>query len=428
MLWNDTFGLYGKGADEVAGLLDFEKIDAAYKPLSELPPELYSVLYESTGCKYLMEAVQKSDLIGAVVLDSQPRSGPDVFNRKVNGNGERSYQVRLTEPLKYRGLNVDILVVKRWSNRHEEDAKTEFEMLMKVNNNGYQNPTTIPVAVVRTPDGVQLIKIKEPCVTYNDLPQVLEGNPTEKVEEVYRRATLECFSNWAKLAANNLFQLSMIPVDHQNSGDKKQWRFGISETRNNVWEKFRSGEFRYGIAQPSNAGFLNTTDGEVCIVRDLEHLRTKEWIINNYRLPDEFIPVKNANMLRYGVGTPLCSMLLMSARVGSLLGIDEGLMEKTMKDGLEICYNWVFKKPFLRNLCQGYRVKGLDKIVANIRKNTHCSELNSASIEYTVKHFLNGCRIMKGNGIMGTETYDKLEYAYVKFRRGLHKIGNKIRR
>jgi len=330
MSWQETFGVFGLDPEDTAKSLDVYRNRSGYVPVAYCHD--VKGIYCNPFQKGAIKVLKQKGLIG-VIDGSQSYSGFEVYRR----GSERSYEVRLPEPVKLSlsmngatvNASVDTLVVKTWNYSNSEDAKTEMRVLEIVNRRGYQNPNTIPLVGFSTPGGIQLIKIREPRVTYSDLPTLIGHRSYAEREKVFSKLTAQVFQNWAKLAANNLFQLSMIPMDHRPKKIKWMYRCG-------------GGDLREGLEGLANAGFLKVGRPTSCIVRDMEHVMEKKqiWATYKYRYKDGAVQKSYfANKFEVALGTAIASNLLMAGNVGCQMRLKTPLISKVLEKNLRLTYS-----------------------------------------------------------------------------------------
>ena len=358
MNWEDTFGLFGIDSEDVAKKLGLHSVECAYVP----PPSGCRVIAYNQNQKKLYEKLEKEGLVG-VVTESPDKNGESVLQR----NNERTYVIRFGKPVRVEvktpnGLvkeNLDTLCVKRWksyfSTESRRDARREFDELMEVDSQGYQSPTTIPIALLEYGNEIQLVKAREPVVTFNDLHMLYNGNKSllgkilgktntnGNVKDTYRKMLKEGFRNWATLAGKNHYQLSMLALDHFG-GEGWHHDFGFEG-------RISPGEISGGVEEPSNLGIVRFNGLEYCIVRDLEHVRTRDEA-ETEPLPHERdgdVGLIVGDRYTSKLGRTVTSLTMMGARVGVLLGLSENEIRKMMGEAFTEAYNTLFNRQRISN-------------------------------------------------------------------------------
>ena len=359
MNWEDTFGVFGMDAEDVAEKLGLHSVECGYVPSSAADCRV--IAYNQNQEKLYRE-LENQGLVG-VVIESQGRDGASVLQR----NNERTYTVRFGNPVRVEvqtpnGLvkeNLDTLFVKRWesyfSTGSREDAKREFDELMEVDAQGHQSPVTIPIALLEYGNEIQLVKAREPIVTFNDLHMLYNGNggilgkilgkshTNGNVKELYKKMLKEGFRNWAILAGKNHYQLSMLALDHF-SGEGWHHDFGFEG-------EISPGQISGGVEEPSNLGIVRFNGLEYCIVRDLEHVRTRDEI-ETEPLPhegDRDVGLIVGDRYTSKLGRTITSLTMMAARTGVLLGLSEKEIRKTMGEAFTEAYNTLFNRQRVSN-------------------------------------------------------------------------------
>ena len=344
MSWQETFGVFGLDPADTARYLDINSDGwVSYSPIGDFGVSLgfsssknngnegIGINYVNPFQKRALKILEKEGFIGIVDGHYSSSSECKVYRR----GKERSYEIRLpktvTLPIsmgqKIVKTPVDTLVVKTWSIKNSGYAQTETNILESVNNANHQKPNTIPMVGITTPQNIQLIKIREPIATYNDLPELIGDNSYNERKQVFEKLTAQVFNNWASLAANGLFQLSMIPMDHHHNEIRWMYRCG-------------GGELRHGLGGPSNAGFLNVKGVDSCIVRDMEHVQKKDQILLSYDYKvGNVVAQPPIDRFSVAVGTALSSILLMSGNVGTKLGLETPLIIENLKRNLKSAYS-----------------------------------------------------------------------------------------
>jgi len=346
MSWQETFGVFGLDPEDVAKQLDVHSDNGSnYVPIKFslgatncLDPKILReandvrVVYTNPFQREALKILEKKDYIG-IVDGHQTSSEFEVYRR----GSERSYEIRLpkpvTLPLSIGGTtvktSVDMLTVKTWRKTRPLYPVIETKVLEEVNKSNYQNPNTIPLVAISTPTNIQLIKAREPRVTYNDLPQLIDDKSSVERQKIFEQLTAQVFQNWANLAAQDLFQLSMIPMDHRPKKIKWMYRCG-------------GGDLREGLEGLANAGFLRVNGATKCIIRDMEHVRERKQILSAYKYNYKKGAVKKAyftDKFSIALGSALVSTSLMVGKVGTSLDIGYSAVKESLINGLSYTYS-----------------------------------------------------------------------------------------
>ena len=420
MSWRETFGVFGLDSEDTASYLG-ERLDIKtnYVPV-DFNGKFSNRLYKSTRVGHrdvkliyvnpfqlkALNTLQNNGSIG--ILNGYGSSSEfEVYRR----GEERSCEVRLPKAVtlqlrigrKTVKTPVDTLVVKRWDVYGSQNAKTEMKVLEKISSMGLQNPCTIPLVGFSDDYYIQLIKIREPRVTYNDLPVLIDNKSSSEREKIYKKFTAQVFSNWANLASEDLFQLSMLPLDHHPEDVGWMYRCG-------------GGEIRGGLNGLSNAGFLRVKGVQSCIIRDVEHVKTKDQILRSYvyKVDDDVAIQRPVDRFSVATGTALASILLMASKVGCNLRIEYDKIIKNLNDNFKLTYSKFYgaKCPINFNIPLDLLVQigQFDSTVASSKYRINGQMVNGVVDQFLVDYFER--MILEKYGVNRRKILDDLSKAH----------------
>jgi len=329
----------------------------------------------------LYKTLKRYNLVG-VISDRSNGSGR-VYER----NDERSYLLVPNKAISIEpnheasSILMNLIIVKKWSEAYQNFALREMKNLEAVNKHRLQVPSTIPLYLARNQSSgeLQLFKVREPVVRFNDLHRILSENDNKK--EIFSRYSLECLENWANLAKHDYIQTSMLKLDHTGS---EEW----------VHDEDDPGIITGGVDEPCNAGFIKHNGEERCIINDAEHIYNRSEIFD---LPHPHDEPTYGNKFTCKIGTVIASLFIMLSRTADLLRLPSNYVERTINNALVHCYNTHYD----RDREEGFKfVKDAMKEVFRFRKKGSISPDNITKIsdqfyapllfEDSLDHFFNG--------------------------------------
>lgn len=362
MNWNSTFALYGNDGNEVIKSLGITKNGFKYLPTP-------SVVKVNDFQSELYKKLADAGLIGRVTDSGRGKNNKNV---EVYQRGdERTYIVRLNSPITVpiktkQGIlsrELDTFFVKYWT-RSKELAQREFDYLVKVDSEGIQKPTTIPVAIVNTPEGLQLIKIREPVVTYNDLPSIIKNN-SDKLK-IYADVSKQGFMNWGNFAALGLYQTDIIPLDHHGG---EIW---VHDNGLNGAPGVMSGS----LEGPSNLGIVKEDGKEHCIVRDLEHVLSMDEI---YRINLPHGEPAYGDIFSSRIGSTLGSLIVMMTRIGALVGVKgTDTLNEAMMSGYRCQYG--------RDRADDFDI--LNEVLRDVKHHINSGSMSTQALASVIDQFI----------------------------------------
>jgi hypothetical protein len=342
MSWNSTFNCFGEERKE--NELEIKKREDVkiYKiknPEVKINQKYFALIEELKKAGVygwvdgeleknviLRKICKLKDLLQEKIGEENRLKNYEIYQRE----GERSFIIKLKEPINFNNENIDTIVVKKWEKLTKQLYETEFNVLSEIENSNLQEVNTVPLFLIKKRNKAELWKIKESIVTLTDLWVYLKSKPEREKKKIYGEVVNDSFKAWTKLRKEGYTQTSILPLDHYCGKGEDPWYYDSGQNF-----------IRRGVEEPANIGVY---DNKI-IIRDMEHVRTND---------EETI-----------VGTALSCITLGCIYFGLMSKIDKKYIKESVQKGLEMVGAMYGKNINIDRYCLEFLIDDVESYLDN---------------------------------------------------------------